>query len=278
MNIKGKLGASTIRYVRDADLHSAIEAYRQENPLSWNDLADRPFEETVSDTLTWDGDTTWLVSVEDTFFKVSDALPSKSILPGSTVTTEENGELHSYTVEESHLIVPVENLVLCMATNETQFCIVYAPCVYSGVTFNVPGIYFLDMSVFGREGHTSSLTIPDYEFTEVKRLGAKYTPKNVPWKYVVVCSPDSGGVEPEFDKTFAEIAEAYHSGATVTLDVSTWNLGFNEMDISTVTDDAISFAHVYWDYENIGLRILSYKINTAGTVVQAGRLIPLEES
>lgn len=161
---------------------------------SWNDLTDKPFGETTtySDTLTWDGDTSKVLTLDPTgtgqmlLCHVSDATPTQSDFAngGKFVVFDE-----AYSMEEierevaSDEILPIGNGVL--AESNFNFVVVSndnttvtVPYMGMNITITLPkkGVYF-GMTV--GIGYAKSLTINDYQFetTEIKTIKPEFLPK-----------------------------------------------------------------------------------------------------
>lgn len=151
---------------------------------SWNDLTDKPFEEivTISDTLTWDGNTSGLVSLGPwPHFKVSDNVPTAEDLAngyeitlssGATVTstdyplsTNEEGDIYlgNGAGPGIPLVVIVQNDTMSIPTQK--------------------GIYFIAINP-----QVESLTIPGYTFENkvIKTIEPKYMPKHLQLKESIV--------------------------------------------------------------------------------------------
>lgn len=156
---------------------------------SWNDLADKPFYETtvMGDTLTWDGDTSKVETIDPTgsgqllLCLISDTVPTSSDFANGAKIVFGSGTKLELTADE---ILPIGNGVL--AESEFNFVIVSndnttVTVPYAGITLTVTfpkkGVYF-GMAV--GSGYTRSLTITGYtgfKTTKIKALDVKYLPK-----------------------------------------------------------------------------------------------------
>ena len=150
---------------------------------SWNDLTDKPFGETTvkGDTLTWDGNTEGLVSINigTDAYKVSNATPTMTDFANGAVIkyshsqedvycTEDGGTLREHTpglvmVDGGGVVVIGESLAGMDMGN--------------GIPLEA-GTYFNYSKDSGQ--YTASITIPNYtgfETTTIKTIDPKYLPE-----------------------------------------------------------------------------------------------------
>ena len=146
---------------------------------SWNDLTDKPFgKDTVhSDTLTWDGNTEGLVSV-DNWYKVSDAKVSMDDLANGFVVRVAGRDTPMPAEAVSQLV----DGVLIIAGSWAAFVSEEGVGVSfdEGLAFEEAGVYF--MCIPGTPMCTEALTIPDYTGfikTEVKRIDPEFLPEGM---------------------------------------------------------------------------------------------------
>lgn len=150
---------------------------------SWNDLTDKPFYKETKmvggDTLTWDGNTEGLVSVDlggMTMFCIADTIPTmEDFANGATFV--DGGDSYTVTSEEtmnvSGLVVLGEGaIVVCPSDNLAVDAL--------GATFPAKGVYF---AKYG-DSFVSSLTIPGYtgfvsEQTVVTPIPTEYLPEHL---------------------------------------------------------------------------------------------------
>jgi hypothetical protein len=149
---------------------------------SWNDLADKPFGEEVTevhgDTLTWDGNTDGLVCAMDAFYKVSDVVFTLDELRGSVavisdgqiVSSEDEGALF----ELADGISVLSETVVCVSEKAVGADV-------GGIVFPEAGLYFSALEDAGKLIHVSSFTVPNYTGfvttkETVKTLDEKFMP------------------------------------------------------------------------------------------------------
>ncbi len=130
--------------------------------------------EVYSDTLTWDGDTTGLVSADiGGLYKVSDQiLTADDLANGATVMTSEGAKV---TIAYDNLLIG-EGVIL--GTEGLFASVSTAGAAYMGFTFPEAGIYLYNTG----EAFTSSLTVPGFDFVgegevAVKVIKTKHLPE-----------------------------------------------------------------------------------------------------
>lgn len=154
--------------------------------VSWNDLTDRPFYETVettkSDGLTWDGDGTGLYCVQDVFYKITETVPDLEVLKkgGKIILNlfdpETGMVLKTETMEFSS-----ENVYF---TEEHSFAMVSEFVIMAGEDVKEDdleikkGIYFVKYPNDAYEAYVQSISINEYQFTIdtsfIKKLDDKF--------------------------------------------------------------------------------------------------------
>lgn len=178
--------------------------------VSWPEVTGKPFVTVGGDTLTWDGNTEGLVSVDLTaingnaYYKVSDAVPTSADF-ASGATFETNGG--SATLAGNAIIEAYDGIL----TGEAVMFIVVAEKAvgvdYDGAVFPEAGVYFGVSSAYGYI--CLSLTIPGYTgFTK-----EQIDPAVLPESDVVVVNQDLNTYK--LDKTLAEIKALQDAGKFV---------------------------------------------------------------
>lgn len=147
---------------------------------SWNDLADKPFSATYSDTLTWDGDVYGLNCKEYGGHKVSDCIPTMDeMLNGGKFTICANGDTIEVAITEDN-ITSYDGGYWIGSTSDTDdfmfneygdFIIVE----YGNPRYEYNGIYFY--RALKNDVYVSSLTIPNYQFETVNSINSKWLPE-----------------------------------------------------------------------------------------------------
>ena len=178
---------------------------------SWNDLEDKPFGEIPGDTLTWDGNTDGMVSFVDeyedeTFYKMSDSLPTEEELEVSVTKAYVNGEIQTYEGEEN-VVAPNEPNISIVDVDGNDCVIVILESGVRGAT--EPGVYFRKHT---DDSYIQSLTIPGYTgFTTTKKIDSKYLPDNI--------SGGSGTPGKDGEDGFSPVAkvEQTSTGAKITI-------------------------------------------------------------
>lgn len=126
-------------------------------PVNWSDIPDKPFTTVGGDTLTWDGNTEGLVSVEAdgaVFYRISAATPSlEEIRTGTLIVYGAIGDTGGDLVDELEsasdvggIIVAPSGVMVFVAADNTAF---------NGITFPKKGIYVA-------ASYEMMLTIPGY--------------------------------------------------------------------------------------------------------------------
>lgn len=182
---------------------SVVEDVQPEN-ISYNDLSDKPFYEetiTVTDTLTWDGNTDGLICADDTFYKVSDI-----VLTASDVS---NGVslVNSVNDIDSTIDLPAEVVQNAFSDLDgfaiiADFVVVVPYDGWDKLDFAFPkaGIYFLN---YGGTTRVKSFTVNGYkgfktEKTVVHPINKKYLPESLQFgleNYVVADVTFTGNEE-----------------------------------------------------------------------------------
>lgn len=125
-------------------------------------------ESVGGDTLTWDGNTEGLVSVADSFYKVSDAVPTEGELGAECVIWLIDGTQYSPAT-----FLGMGSGVLA----DDGFGVVIVPD--SGVNVDLDGMTFPEKGVYFAVG-VSDLTIPGYTGFAKKKIKEEYIPDSVP--------------------------------------------------------------------------------------------------
>ena len=163
------------------------------------------------DTLTWDGNTEGLVSVEgeyDTFYRISDAIVTIDDVKNGVILTD-GAESYTFPFEEINAVYNEFGVLFVADT------IIFAPSdnfTGIGMTFPKAGVYLLAVPV---GVNSISITIPGYngfETTTIKKIDEKYLPE-VGGALIVTITQD--GDTHSTDKTFAEISAAVEGGVMV---------------------------------------------------------------
>ena len=157
---------------------------------SFNDLEDKPFyEETTTvqgDTLTWDGNTEGLVTVEvpgydgAVFARISDAVPTLDDCLNGIIEVSSNGATSTWTHQQLVETFYPQSGVLCTEGITAIPTDNYMLASF-GLQFPKAGIYAV--SAEGME-HIASLTIPGYTGfvtteTVVKTIDPKFLPEDI---------------------------------------------------------------------------------------------------
>lgn len=147
---------------------------------SWNDLTDKPFGEIGGDTITWDGDTTGLQTINGIYFKVSDALVARADLAqGYTITIYDSDKGATETIQLSDdAFVAEENGAgyALYAADPASGAFPIVILAGEGTPYD-SGVYFLKGNAAGLKQRVTSLTIPGFTgFPTVKKIDEKYLP------------------------------------------------------------------------------------------------------
>ena len=149
---------------------------------SWNDLTDKPFGEVYSDTLTWDGDSTGLVSVvmldmpeygvRQNLVKVSDAVPTAEDFSNGVSCVMSDGSVYTEITSADDDIIVAEGCIVVLHDNCT---------LPNGVFVEKAGTYFVEGLVDGDPpSYAASITINGYTgFGSVKTIDTKYIPDTI---------------------------------------------------------------------------------------------------
>ena len=146
-----------------------VKAWIQSGGVKWDHVSDKPFVKVGGDTLTWDGNTEGLVSVDGApFYKVSDAVPTKADCA--------NGIAVVYGPQT--LPIDGETAQACFmddgaASFDLAIVIPYDNYVGDGLVASEAGVYFLNDG----DAHISSLTIPGYTGFAKEQIDPKVLPE-----------------------------------------------------------------------------------------------------
>lgn len=144
---------------------------------SWNDLKDKPVVFEPSDTLTWDGNTEGLVSVDLSggagaafAYRLSESAPSLAELKmGGASATDNNGTSMTFPFDDAADvgggIIACGGSLFCVVPNDNS--------AFNGVTFPVKGFYTLAANV-----KECVITIPGYTGFVTEKLDPAYLPKH----------------------------------------------------------------------------------------------------
>lgn len=136
-----------------------------ESVSSWNDLTDKPFG-TVERTITWDGNTEGLSSF-DTYYKVSDDVPSVDILSSNKIVIGMmiDGEYVEEAISSLYINEMIEGMYVVYGSAIICFNDIY----YSGNLIATAGVYFTGDDSF-------KTTFMSWD--ELHTIDAKYLPNN----------------------------------------------------------------------------------------------------
>jgi hypothetical protein len=146
---------------------------------SWNDLTDKPFYETVvgGDTLTWDGNTEGLTSVNfysDSAYKVSDAVFSTEDCVNGVNSSL---KLPDRVIQEECVIFNNGGVSFAQCAGFPAVFSVPPECVgvdINDITFPEAGTYLMKTPYY----HCSSLSIPGFGgFPSIKPIDTKFLPE-----------------------------------------------------------------------------------------------------
>lgn len=157
--------------------------------ISWNDLQDKPFyEETkvVNEPLniTWDGNTTGLVSVQNMYFKVSDSIFTDEQIKLMTITTNNEsiqlipiGDIWDESLGEE--VIPSSDATgaayICVARKDGAVLSSYG----TEVVFPEKGLYFAKVPNYVTVTSLTTTEPIEHTKTTVKKLDKKYLPDNI---------------------------------------------------------------------------------------------------
>ena len=143
----------------------------KDGKAQWGYPEGYPYKEIkISDTLTWDGNTDGLVSVEGSFYKVSDAVPILSDFSnGVSVISTNISDLTEKEVQiPADLIGEPTPGIVMIAGGEVGFCVSSESVgidIGDGLIFDEPGTYLAKI----QRNFVSSLTISGYTgFTKIE--------------------------------------------------------------------------------------------------------------
>lgn len=165
---------------------------------SWNDLTDKPFGETNSETITYDGVLTepyvtigesigdgYIISIY--FVKVSDSVPTGEELNGKelTIVATDMGEdrvtkkifpAADDSFEDDGLVVINDGEILVIPTDNYV--------VDGEIVFPSKGVYVVCMTLTmqgqtGQASYVRSFTVPGYVFKQIKQIEEKYIPDSI---------------------------------------------------------------------------------------------------
>ena len=149
---------------------------------SWNDLTDKPFSEVYGDTLTWDGDSTGLVSVvmldmpeyglRQNLVKVSDAVPTAEDFSNGMSCVMSDGSVYTDPPNVDDDIINADGCIVVLHDNCT---------LPNGVFVEKAGTYFMEVLSDGAPPeYAASITINGYTgFDSVKTLDEKFIPDTI---------------------------------------------------------------------------------------------------
>lgn len=142
-----------------------VKAWIQSGGVKWDHVSNKPFVKVGGDTLTWDGNTEGLVSVADTFYKVSDAVPTADDVVNGAAIEYADGSLDvSFT--DTGVGVFIDTLA--------GSCVIV---LESGIGVDVGGMAFPETGVyFNGAISVSSLTIPGYTGFAKEQIDPKFLP------------------------------------------------------------------------------------------------------
>jgi hypothetical protein len=188
---------------------------------NWNDLKDKPFGKTTTygDTLTWDGDTSGLVSTVDingyTYYKVSDAVPTlDDLIGGGTIVHIDGGDsdemdLGDYESYDGTIMLP-RGIFIVSEDNAILTEDFGGDAPYS-IQFPKKGLYFV---YYEEKNRTKSLTINGYTGFTKEKIKQEYLPSGAGGgSDIVTFAIDIDALT--VDKTFDELYEALSSGKIV---------------------------------------------------------------
>lgn len=144
----------------------------------WNDIPDKPFVKVGGDTLTWDGNTEGLVSVDlsgdgtQLFVRVSDAVPSSDALSNGAKAIMDGVEMAVSATNMSDTIYLAD-------ANYAGYAAIALVDNASGLGVALPkaGVYFIYVQADGFTSNTSSLTIPGYTGFAKEQIDTKVLPE-----------------------------------------------------------------------------------------------------
>ena len=142
---------------------------------SWNDLTDKPFGESFSDTLTWDGNTDGLVSVDGMAYKISDATPSVDEVMSGSLTATVDGETGTIPLAD----YPPQEMGSGVALYLYAFLVVPESAVgvdIQGLVFPEAGLYVVP-AMMGAV--LNSLTIPGYTGFKTETINTNCIPDTI---------------------------------------------------------------------------------------------------
>lgn len=172
--------------------------------VSWNDLTDKPFEETASDTLVWDG--TWGVLDETAgiFTKISDAVP--------TVDDVSNGISLSFG---EVIEVPGEAIQSCFSADgfcSFEMLFVVVPHDNYVADFDGMDLLFPEAGIYTViELPELTVTIPGYSgFTTIHKIDEKFLPTSDAVKQTILFVNKVDGINRIFkDLTCTEMLTTF---------------------------------------------------------------------
>lgn len=184
----------------------------------WETMKNKPFYEAVETVneplnITWDGNTEGLVSVDDVFFKVSDAVLTDEQIRSANATVS-NGDSMSFGSIFDQLVsngMAIEEIV---ATEFVIFCRKEG-AVIASMTFPESGIYFGKVV---DAAHIASLTTTE-PVEQTKTVVHKLDPKFIPegagggLKYVRISEDEEGNLAAS--ATYEQISEWILAGIDV---------------------------------------------------------------
>ena len=172
-----------ITSIKETELKQLDPKFLPEHAHSWNDLEDRPFYEavnTVTKTISWDGNIEGLENVSDNYYKVSDEV-------ANSIQEYHNGVVKFYyyyynTNEESIYdeIIDIDSDVFKFTDNLyfiTDILICFDDTSINGQSIT-KGTYFINRDNNYNHSYIQSLEYKTTE-TEVKKIDEKFLPSSV---------------------------------------------------------------------------------------------------
>lgn len=232
-----EMGATVPATANSNDLGTLIRSIpKGGGSSSWDDITDKPFTMVGGDTLTWDGDTTGLVNVANTFYLVSDALLTVADINngnGGTWATFSDG------TEAQITATALGNTV--MLTKGTSIAGAYALVdnASDGLgTFPKAGLYLYRVS---SNPYVTSLTVNGYTGFDVKeKIDPSCLPDGYPYSETGVAILPETTVEIDPDS-----GEGYILDEFELVGGNTYTVMWNGMEYSCVAQPLVDDSGVY---------------------------------
>ena len=198
----------------DAD-EAATKQYVDEK-ATWENLQGKPTIFEGGDTLTWDGDTTGLVSIDvfgTVYYKISSSAPSMDNFSNGVTVNLSAGNSNTYSADG---VMPFFDGVI--STEAMEFFVILENAVgvdNDGIVFQEAGVYLMHA---GPGAYTESLTIPGYTGFGKEVIDPDYLPDSVKGGsggVVYVNFTTTDGNNYTSDKTFAEVDALISAGQMV---------------------------------------------------------------